>query len=406
MRSQTKRHVESLDGLRALACLAVFGVHFQQTTGLCGKIGPLDIKTLLLNGNTGVCLFFVLSGFLLSLPFWSSAEGESGGGAQDQSSKTGGVGWVLSYALRRIGRILPAYFLCLTGLVLLDRSWAGPHGLSNVLLHYAFLHNFAEYSLYSISPPFWSIAVQAQFYLVFPLLILLLRPLMARKPAAQVCLLVLAVGAYAGHVAVVQWVSANASAWHLPANIVRPDGYVLEHTLLAHLSHFLIGILAASVFVALRQTSTQDPGQRIDGSRRWLTSDLLFWSSLLAIVLILSVPDLDNRFQVPHGRYNLPYIPLLIAVMIISAPHARLAGRILNFRPVLLLGVISYGVYVYHLPCMKVIARAMQFIHWTPARNWVLFGIISLALTIVVSTISYLFVERPILRAMKRSAST
>jgi len=77
---QSRRYIAGLDGLRALAALAVFGVHFQQITGVAGRVGPFDVQTLLANGNTGVCLFFVLSGFLLSLPFWF---GRRPGGKRD-----------------------------------------------------------------------------------------------------------------------------------------------------------------------------------------------------------------------------------------------------------------------------------------------------------------------------------
>jgi len=53
----SSNHIAGLDGLRALACLAVFGVHFQQAVSLQGNIGPFDLARFLENGNTGVALF-------------------------------------------------------------------------------------------------------------------------------------------------------------------------------------------------------------------------------------------------------------------------------------------------------------------------------------------------------------
>mgnify|MGYP003678798755 CR=1 FL=1 len=68
--------IAAFDGLRACAALAVFGVHFQQIAQFSpGNIGVFDIERALINGNVGVSLFFTLSGFLLSIPFWRAKTG-------------------------------------------------------------------------------------------------------------------------------------------------------------------------------------------------------------------------------------------------------------------------------------------------------------------------------------------
>ena len=65
----SKEYLPGLHGLRALAALLVFGVHFNQIVQLDYDIGPFSLYRLLANGNHAVSLFFTLSGFLLSLPF-------------------------------------------------------------------------------------------------------------------------------------------------------------------------------------------------------------------------------------------------------------------------------------------------------------------------------------------------
>lgn len=108
-----------------MAALSVFGVHYQQLTHVDpGSIGPFDLKTLLINGNTGVALFFVLSGVLLSLPYWRVGK------------DSGPLPSLGGYWLRRLARILPAYYLCLTVLVIQNGYWQKSSRINDVLSHY------------------------------------------------------------------------------------------------------------------------------------------------------------------------------------------------------------------------------------------------------------------------------
>lgn len=397
MTSPITTRVRSLDGLRALACLAVFCVHLQQATGLSGRLGPIDVKLLMSNGNRGVCLLLMLSGFLLSLPFWRRAQGHA-----DQASRPdrllSGVGWVLGYARRRILRIMPAYYACLATLVLVGGHWRSGGGLAGVLLHATFLHNMTEWSLYSISPPFWTLAVQVQFYLLFPVLMLLVRPLLRARPAALGVLGLLAVTAYAGNYSVGTWASSAQDHWPFDPAVVAPDGLVLSHTLLAHLPHFLLGMMAAGIFAGLEASDAQQPR-----AARAVVADVAFWASLAALAAVLAVGGLSQALQVPFGRYNLPYVPLLMAAMIVSAPRGRLAGAVLEAVPLRMLGVVSYGFYIYHRPCMGVVSKLMRCVKLSVGDNVALFAAASLILAVVVSTLSYRFLERPILARLRRA---
>ena len=117
--------VPALDGLRGLACLAVFGVHFQQKTGIEGTLWQFDLARLMQNGNTAVGFFFLLSGFLLALPCWSRAEHNNEGG--------GGGSW-RRYFWRRFGRIAPAYYLALSALVVKNEILESVQGMKDFLV--------------------------------------------------------------------------------------------------------------------------------------------------------------------------------------------------------------------------------------------------------------------------------
>ena len=398
MTTPTTTRIRSLDGLRALACLAVFCVHLQQATGLTGQLGPIDLKLLMSNGNTGVCLLLMLSAFLLSLPFWrrAKAQADPAGGLDRTQS---GLRWVLGYAKRRILRIVPAYYLCLAALVLVGDFWRSDRGLAGVLLHATFLHNMTEWSLYSISPPFWTLAVQVQFYVLFPVLILFVRPLMRARLVATGVLGLGAVAAYVGSYSVGAWASSAGGNWPFDPSVVAPDGLVLSHTLLAHLPHFFIGMIAAGVYAGLEASDARPtrPGTQA------LVADVAFWGSLAAVAAVLSVDGLSQALRVPFGRYNLPYVPLLMAVMMVSAPLGRLAGAAMETLPLRMLGMISYGFYIFHRPCMGVVSEVMRRAKLGVGDNAALFAAASLVLAIVVSALSYKFVERPVLARLRRA---
>ena len=136
---------------------------------------------------------------------------------------------------------------------------------------------------------------------------------------------------------------------------------------------------------------------------RAMVADAAFWGSMAAIAALLSVDGLSQAMRVPFGRYNLPYVPLLLAVMMVSAPLGRLAGAALEIMPLRLLGMISYGFYIFHRPCMGVVSKVMRRAKPGVEDNAAVFAAASLVLAIVVSTVSYHFLERPILARLRQA---
>jgi peptidoglycan/LPS O-acetylase OafA/YrhL len=351
-----------LDGLRAAACLMVFGVHFGQITAQQGHWGPFDLARALANGNTGVALFFALSGFLLSLPFWPTHQ-------RPQNAPAAGP-----FYLRRAARILPAYALCLAALVVANRHWQEADGALDILLHALMVFNFREASTLSINPVFWTLAVEVQFYLLLPLLFAALRRL--GRPTAWVVLALLVVAAWALHALRLQAAGAPTA--------------VITYSLGAHLPHFLLGVLTGGLFASHGGGTARGAGWR-DGAVALV---------LLALAVILSTP-LDEVLQVPAGRYNLPFVPALLCVLIFLVPSSRLGQALFDSTPMRLIGAVSYGVYLFHLPVLNVTARAMNRVGWPIGTHTLLYGAASLALTLVVATLSYRLIERPVMRAVR-----
>jgi peptidoglycan/LPS O-acetylase OafA/YrhL len=361
-------HIPGLDGVRALACLAVFGVHWQQFTGFTASAGPFDAKRLLENGNTGVAVLFMLSAFLLSRPFWSGRH------------ERAGVSWG-RYALSRALRIMPAYYACLLALAVLKSDWSSESDLNSLLLHLTFLHTWTERTFYDISPPFWTIAIQAHSYVVMPIVALVIVRLSASWQLRASILAGLAVVAYVAHWTLLSWL---VPAW--AAN--QPT--VATHTVLAHMPHFVLGMLAGLI-----HERTSLAGSRADAPGwRWDASVLL---AAAGILVVLSTP-VDGQLAVPFGRYNLPLVPLAIGWLIVAIPRAPVTRVILDWAPIRLFGVVSYGVYVYHYACMEAVSRLMsRFGLVTRSHEW-LFGAASLLGTIVIASVSYRYFEEPLQR--------
>lgn len=352
-----------LDGLRAVACLMVFAVHFGQKTQLQGRWGSFDLARLLDNGNTGVALFFALSAFLLGLPFWQSMRQHQ---PQPDAAR---------FYLLRLARVAPAYYLCMAALVLGNRQWEEEGWLRDVLLHALFVANIDASTTLSINPPFWTLAVEVQFYLLLPGLFLLLRSSDVKR-AAWACLVgaVLSYGAHAG----------------LTSAGVLPE-MVTTYSLLAHLPHFLMG-LATGAWWSLR------------GQGRGVGPVGSCWVPAVLLVLVLATP-LDDLLQWPHARYNLPIVPALLCWLIVLAAQPGAGRRGLASAPLRVLGALSFGIYLVHLPVLNLLARTFPLFGLDPQRDWALYGATGLVTSVVLASLSYGLVERPVRRAVRRLAA-
>lgn len=367
MLPQRHEQIHGLTGLRGIACLAVFLVHFQQQCKIEYRLPPFDLGRLLENGNTGVALFFALSGFLLSIPFWEAR----GSGAPRPSP--------FKFFARRLARIVPAYYLCLTALIVANRLWLEDDSRLDMTLHYLFAFNFREDSIFSINAPFWTIAVETQFYALLPCIFVLIRPT-AQRLAIPIVLL-LALLAYGMHLQLIaagaSWPSANA-----------PVAAVRQYSLLAHLPIFLFGIAATPCYLYLRQ--------RQRDFYRWLlpVSNATVWGVLGLLLVVLGTP-LGDALRVPAGRYHLPIVPILICSILVFTPFSGLPRAILDTRLFTYLGTVSYGIYLYHLPIQHVVARYMNaWCGLDPASHWIIFASISFLVTLITASISYWGVER------------
>ncbi len=271
----TAARINGLDGLRGLAALMIFLYHawghsgFPRITAVIGSFPPVDLTNYVMFCGQGVAVFFVLSGFLLSLAFWQELQGGRAVGLGD-------------FFRRRFLRIYPAYLVVVLVLALI---YDVAHPLSSRIIitasHLLLLHNLTEATIYNISAPLWSVATEFQLYVILPLIFLILKKLLARGTALPRLLVGLFV--VSGCMGVLFWGAANALLTHvvLDPRLVVPQGRVIFHSPIIGLANFCAGIVAGYFYVVLSQDKKASRGK------------LPLWE-IAAYVTFLAAPSLTT----------------------------------------------------------------------------------------------------------------
>jgi peptidoglycan/LPS O-acetylase OafA/YrhL len=174
---------------------------------------------------------------------------------------------------------------------------------------------------------------------------------------------------------------------------IRPYGAVLNHSLLASLPHFLFGMTTGYIYQKIHLRSNGVHWFKAHG-------EYLFWAGLISILILLSTGWIDS-IEISFCPYGIPLVPILLILIIIAAPMTRSALKIFESRGIRNLGIISYGIYLYHYPCLLYIEHYMRIRNLDVEIHWLIFGSISLAATVITATISYFAVERPFLRLVR-----
>ncbi len=378
------------DGLRAIAVLCVVAVHANLAAS--GAVGISFADRFLSHLNVGVTIFFVISGFLLYRPFIAHRTGGADAPA------------VTDYAKRRFLRIYPAYWLCLTALTLLP-------GLTGVIdgnwwQQYAILDTFPLHSGLGCSgapvdcglAQAWSLVVELTFYVLLPLYALLAASLFRRLGTrAWLSAELLLLGTLSALSVILRFTEL------IPVSTGWIDASVLGSVL-----WFALGMGLAVASVAVGEGWRSAPIPRLIGSR-----PLLPWLLAGAIYLVLALwlpanPFLAHTstssgvttFVLDRGYLIVGHIgfALIAALLVMPAVFGEtgegLPRKILGNRLVAWIGLISYGIFLWHYVVTLQLAG-----HGRPFLQ--VLGV-TLGVSIPIAAASYYLLERPILRLKYR----
>jgi len=383
------KEIRALDGLRAMAALSIVLFHIM----LFLQLEYTPLSQAINHGwyylSTGVHLFFVLSGFLLFLPYARAMLD----GQRLPSARR--------FYRRRALRILPAYWVCLALMVTLKLYVQHvPFSLGDVAAHIALIHDSFPQFNRDYDGPFWTLAVEAQFYLLLPLLALIISRVCGgrRSPwriAGGIGILI------AGTLALRTTDSKIIASLPVHTTLTDSPGGIFVLATMGmqgkYLEVFAVGMLCALLYV-------------ITIERHMLSAERLRQLGLFALAgaglcMALAIPrvDLAGLMVTPGAQWGADVIgyPLLVGLGFGGIVLAILwGGQWLRFlfevSPTRIIGLFSYSLYLWHLP---VIHGAVPIFTGVPL-------VLAIAGAFLVSYLSYQLVERPFLaRRHRRSGS-
>ena len=362
-----------LDAVRGLAAIAIVVTH---AAGVSQFNANHALGAYTARLNVGLTLFFLLTGFLLYRPFVAA-----------RIARRPPVG-VPDYVRRRVVRIVPAYWVALTVLALwpgLPAFWDGPWWRS-----YSFTQVYwAESATQGIFPA-WSLCVEVSFYLALPLLAVVAGRLAGRRWKHELgAIAALAAVSLAVRTAAFDGVGTTAHLATLPF----------------YLDWFCIGMALAVVSVAWHGRESESRVLSTIARRPWLPwagAGLAFWavSTQAGLPRGAALDYGGARFLAEHLLYAL-VATLFLLPAIFGDPASGWPRRLLAHRTLTWLGLISYGIFLYHGPLLLWLDD-QDAASWLPGSAFVSLGVATLALAVAAGASSYYLVERPALRYKER----
>ena len=361
-------HRPALDGIRMVAVVSVLLYH-----GLVGWSR---------GGFLGVDVFFVLSGYLITTLL------------VDEWQRWGSIDLVAFYR-RRARRLLPALVLVVVAVAVWAWRVAEPTRLGSIrgdgiasLLYVAnwrfVIVKTSYFDQYSDPSPFrhmWSLAIEEQYYVLFPLVVMGLLALSRRRRWLLPAVLAVVAAASAVEMAVLFDPTTDPSRVYFGTD--------------TRIHELMIGSLLAVLMVRAREL----PGVLARLAR------LAPYAAVAALLLLLAAFNrlTDQSAFLYRGGFALVCVVTAVLVASVELAPTGPVGRVLSLGPVVWIGKVSYGLYLWHWPIFVAISPQ----HF-PALHDTSLLLTRLGVTVVVATASYYLVEHPIrsgaLRRLPRHA--
>jgi peptidoglycan/LPS O-acetylase OafA/YrhL len=379
------------DFVRAAACLVVVGHHLSQRMDWNLSLGPMEwMRVFVQMGGFGVAMFFVLSGFLLSRPFWQALD------------TSGPMPSLRTYALRRGARILPGFWLATTVTFIATITLFGNAPTGTLIWRYiAGMLLIADWHWLTLFPveingPLWSISFEVTSYVLLPLGFIGLFLLPARAGNAWITR-----GLWLLVIAAALLLHILFTRAFPPATVGRGWQYGLvggakfwmpDFNPFSFFAMFAVGALAGGIQV------------QFDRRRNW-SFDAMALIALIGVLALLGWQSRQDNTE-SHGLFEIPYVypwfEIAVGALLALAPSSVRLGAILDNRATRFVARISFGIYVWHYLVLELV-----HLWWFPAlgqgemRNPLVFAeacAVVVVISFAIAAMSFYAMEAPVIR--------
>jgi peptidoglycan/LPS O-acetylase OafA/YrhL len=354
-------HIPALDGIRGAAAAAVFIYHYGGGARSSNFVLHFIGKTIHL-GWAGVSLFFVLSGFLITGILLDSMHLPK---------------WWRTFYLRRTLRIFPLYYAALLGLVLVNLLLRTPwSSIFPIWPFFFYLQDIPHLVRIEVLGPlftvghFWSLAVEEQFYLVWPLFLLLA---IRRNKIRQLCLGVFLFSLVSRICIFVFHLNSDWAVYFISGRAGEMSAGAL---------------LAASL-----------RGSELDRRHVLHRAKLALPASFVGVVTIVLLTGETGATEPWMGSLGIALLSQLFIALIALSLQSGVTQKLFSLPILRWLGKVSYGIYVYHLLLYPVFLWIAHQLHPTPDKTYqVILAAVALVGTLLAATISFATLEKAFLR--------
>ena len=384
-------YVPGLDGLRALAVIAVIVYHAN--------------KQWLGGGFLGVEVFFVISGYLITLLLIAERE------------RTGTVSFG-QFWFRRARRLLPALFTMLIALItyvaFFERDYLGTLR-GDVIAGVSYVANWFQIwtgSSYTSSAEFaplrhlWSLAVEEQFYIVWPVVMFVLLRLVRGRAIAifggVFLLAAIAISVYTAVMYIPGNLSDASQTMSLFGREVQRTDFLYLGTL-SRSSGLLLGAALATVWQpwAIRRGTAGKNANALDLAGVVSLAALVFMCVQFKDVVLVQDVGSQGYDLLYQGGLALVGVATLVAIATVTHPRSRLGRYVLGSAVLVWIGRRSYGLYLYHWVIFQAYRQDTKQLG-TPLGVAEFVGLVALSLAL--SEVSYRFIETPIRKGQLSAA--
>jgi peptidoglycan/LPS O-acetylase OafA/YrhL len=344
-------YVRRLDGLRGIAVLMVLLQHFPAIHGLDVYNRLLSLFKKLGLGYVGVELFFILSGYLITRLLVIAF--------QQRQQKI-----LTNFYIKRAFRILPVFFLTIGVCFFLLPEFDYKY-IAGFLANYYFAFNTDPHPLRH----FWSLAVEEQFYLIWPLIVLMAVSYRFRIEKVLMVLMIIAIAVVLYRDV---WVATDLSRDLIHRSVETR----------------MIALCVGSYFAVCGLP----------------TKSLQFLFVLMAatVILVMGLQLLSQTGLWPYMKSTKTFGFLIVSssIFLMAANSESRLVWFFELRPLVAIGVISYGLYVYHLPLFYYLGYSHMQMRGNQASLGV--AVMLLSCTFLIAIISWFCMEKPLRSIRKR----